>query len=40
VGLPVSEDIMTFFRFDTIPVCDGRTDRQMDTLLLQRPALA
>ena len=44
VGLPECEEIMTlaFFRFDTIPACDGRTDgrtdRQTDTLLSQRPA--
>jgi len=30
----------SFFRFDTIPACDRRTDRQRDTLLSQRPALA
>jgi len=28
--LSFSEDCSTFSRSDTIPVCDGRTDRQMD----------
>jgi len=38
VGLPDEEIMM--LRFDTTPACDRRTDRQIDKLLLQRPALA
>jgi len=26
VGLPDSEEIMTFFVFDTLPACDRQTD--------------
>ena len=30
MGLPSSEDSLTIVRFDTIPACDGQTDRRTD----------
>ena len=43
MGLPDSEEIMTLALFVLTQyrrVTDGQTDRQTDTLLSQRPALA
>jgi len=44
MGLPDSEEIMTFLRFDKMPARDGHTDRQTDgqtdTLRSLLPALA
>ena len=40
-GLSEGEEIMAlyFLRFDTIPECDGRTDRQTDIPPLAIPAV-
>jgi len=34
------DDIFIRFEFDTIPTCDGQTDRQTDTFRRQRPRYA
>ena len=41
-GLPDGEDRipLCFFRFDTIPQCDGQTDRRMDGVAVAYTALA